>query len=283
MKDRMSQASSRAPVGNAMPLTGTFSATLAVHLLMCSWATENWRWYIDDMENQLDILTGHVLSVQVDRRPPSILPVVEREVLVADDTIVGDASDIGNAQTKDGINIDQDKDGSHPREPGVIWRSIKGIINVHSHLRRRRRNQPTKDTDEEKHPEPPSQTKRKLIPRELPPDMPQESTSEPTLTFSDLQRILYIEEKAQEARKVLHLNLQVLKDLREHYKDMASDARLPADINKNCQVDLFKFDRSVRSMEKDMQMSQSQLDSLLQLLANRKDLVSTTKTLLSIP
>jgi hypothetical protein len=50
-----------------------FSASLNVHLLFCDWSVENWRWYINDLESQLQDLLGHALATPIDK-PPSPAP-----------------------------------------------------------------------------------------------------------------------------------------------------------------------------------------------------------------
>jgi hypothetical protein len=44
-----------------------FSATLRSHLIMCDWSGENWRWYINDLETQLQSLTKHVYATQPEK------------------------------------------------------------------------------------------------------------------------------------------------------------------------------------------------------------------------
>jgi hypothetical protein len=46
-----------------------FSATLRSHLIMCDWSGENWRWYINDLETQLQSLTKHVYATQPEKEP----------------------------------------------------------------------------------------------------------------------------------------------------------------------------------------------------------------------
>jgi hypothetical protein len=92
-------------------------------------------------------------------------------------------------------------------------------------------------------------------------------------TFSDLQRILYLEEKAQEALLVLKMNKTVLGELREHYSYVASHASFPDEMRADCHADLARFERRVLGVEKDLWLLQSRTETLLTLLANRKGLV----------
>jgi hypothetical protein len=46
-------------------LEEAFTYTLSSHLIPCSWADENWRWYIDYMEEAIQIITRRTLTVTV--------------------------------------------------------------------------------------------------------------------------------------------------------------------------------------------------------------------------
>ena len=41
-----------------------FSSTMSTHLLLCNWSVENWRWYINYMEEQVQGITRKTLSVK---------------------------------------------------------------------------------------------------------------------------------------------------------------------------------------------------------------------------
>jgi hypothetical protein len=51
---------------------GAFEESLSTHLINCKWAGENWRWYLNDLEEELQGTTGRrALSAKVvrDRKP----------------------------------------------------------------------------------------------------------------------------------------------------------------------------------------------------------------------
>ena len=47
----------------------SFAASLESHLLMCDWAGENWQWYINDLETELQKLTRAALFAPIGRLP----------------------------------------------------------------------------------------------------------------------------------------------------------------------------------------------------------------------
>lgn len=119
----------------------------------------------------------------------------------------------------------------------------------------------------------------KLRPDVLPPtesDRPDGDNAQKSFTFKDLQEIQYIEEKTQEALLALKLNANVLDELRDHYRHTVQHPLFPKEILAECQDDMFRFDRSVLGVRKDLELLQSRTQNLLQLLTNRKSLVSLT-------
>jgi hypothetical protein len=118
-----------------------------------------------------------------------------------------------------------------------------------------------------------------MEPDVLPPTHPNkaEDGAEKSFTFSDLQQIQHYEEKAQEALLVLNSNTEVLEELRKYYRNVANHDDFPSGLRSNCQDELSRFDRCVLVVKKDLQMLQARTHTLLQLLANRKNLVSMPK------
>ena len=68
---RVTEASQRS-TQSGNPLTSrtdAFAASLETHLLLCNWSGENWRWYINDLEDQLSDLARGLLAYEVERQP----------------------------------------------------------------------------------------------------------------------------------------------------------------------------------------------------------------------
>lgn len=53
-------------------VSGAFAASLQAHLILCDWAGENWRWYINFLEEVFQGKTRHALLVTVDRAPSPV-------------------------------------------------------------------------------------------------------------------------------------------------------------------------------------------------------------------
>jgi hypothetical protein len=98
-----------------------------------------------------------------------------------------------------------------------------------------------------------------------------------------LQRTQFIKEKAAEALLVLRANTKVLEELKQHYRSFIASESCPKDLKTGCIEEINKFMKLITSIGKDLQMQQSRLKALLNLLADRKSLVShLTATFLAI-
>lgn len=141
----------------------SFESTLRTHLVLCSWAGENWRWYINFIEQQIQDLTRGALTEQAD------------------------ASEF---------------------------------------------------------------------------------------SFADLQRVHFVEEKANEALLVLEANAAVIRELCTFYTT-AEDALSAASLDrKPISSAIAMFQRHLNVTAKDLAMQQARSQMLLKLLADRKSLVS---------
>jgi len=162
-------------------LEHAFTYTLSSHLVPSTWAGENWRWYIDFMEDATQEITRRTLTVTV--------------------TQTANANGRG-----------------------------------------------------EKNAGPP------------PPDH---------FSFTDLQEIQYIEEKANTTLLVLKLNTQVLKSLIQNYESLLQLEDFPILLKESCQREVAQFARRVSNIVNDLQIQKSRVETLIRLLSDRKALVSS--------
>jgi hypothetical protein len=331
MKNRITEASKSKAWSSATSLKELFVTTLETHLLMCDWSGENWRWYINDLEERLQTLTEGVLAIQVDTHKSQVLPAPSSDAFFSShpprtstmpplspsaadrfaksprvasnqfsrpNTSAFQLMHISQAPTLAGGNsrVPTANEDEHiynglrakPRRSNVSsfvaavvatfremrrWSGRQISLNLSSH------NQPSPTPSDVESGVASSQCEEKrMTPDVLPPTHSNKAISEAerSFTFSDLQRIQYIEEKAQEALLVLNSNTEVLEELRQYYEDVVKNGDFPGDLKIECQDELTRFDRCVLVVKKDLQMLQARTQNLLQLLANRKNLVSPT-------
>lgn len=167
-----------------------FASTLAIHIIMCEWSVENWRWYINFLEEGLQATTRPTLSAMVDPFPSSMAD--ERPSILAQ---------CANSGTEIAL--------SSP---------VLGILPVKaSHSRSR----PTSDG-------------KTLSDIELAsPELEYEGqgmTGHHDLSFSDLQRVQFIQEKVNKTLLVLRSNVDVLAELRQHYRSICESDEWPREL-----------------------------------------------------
>jgi len=317
IKDRMTEALERSnrmtrsskPPGQLgyLPSYDDFSLSLEAHLLLCNWSGENWRWYINDLEDQLQATTRGALALQVEKKvaPVPASPVsktmsphtktgVFRKASWASRSSFPLRPDIMHPLSTPSVPVLRKDTQSQPQMrlnnrdntwstlpprdhdsrkklavsgPASLLKSIPWPWRVEYASRR-----PTSSSNEKQ-----ASSSNRLPPPQLPPSTSQDDLdrSPGSFTFQTLQDIQHIEEKAQEALLHMKLNMEVLAQLRQHYQYVTNHARFPKEMARNCNESLFKFNRDVLGVEKDLRMLQSQMETLLLLLTNRKTLVST--------
>ena len=89
----------------------------------------------------------------------------------------------------------------------------------------------------------------------------------------NLQRIQYIEEKANEALLAVKTNINVLMELKDYYNSVMQSEDCPQDLRQHSKASYARFGTRVGSVQHDLRLQQSKLETLLRLLTNRKTLV----------
>ena len=171
----------------------TFESTLRTHLILCAWAGENWRWYINDIEQRVQTLTREALTESMD------------QTTLLTEYLPSDKAEIQSGSS--GNEKHEDEKGAH-------------------------------------------------------------------LSFQHLQEIHYVEERANEGLLVLRSNAAVIQELRDFYMEVASSLHANTECVKPSSSAMTEFQRHLDITVKDLAMQQSRLQVLLQLLVDRRALVS---------
>lgn len=216
-----------------------FASTLATHLIVCDWAGEHWRWYVSFLEKELQHTTRRTLSAKVEKREEAApemtpLPTPLPTPFVTPRTTF--ASD------------------SRVRQEPWMYSFLKRITDKAISPASISSTSPWDHTDrDEKQPGAP--------------------TVQADFSFSDLQRIQFLEYKANETSLVLEVNLKVLGELKKHYLSVTGSEDCPAEFHRDCKMDISRFEQRVMSVENDLRTQHSRVRTLLLLLADRKNLV----------
>lgn len=204
-----------------------FASTLAIHIILCEWSGENWRWYINFLEEALQATSRPALSAMVDPCPHS----------TADDALYL-PSQYAKSKTK--------------ITPSSPWGGSSALAY---------------------YPKTVSLTDLTSQSLECATLQRPVTNSHQDFSFSDLQRIQFIQEKVNETLLVLKVNLDVLTELRQHYRSVCESDAWPGELMLKCKRDLFRFEKRIIAVENDFRMQQSRSETLLRLLADRKSLV----------
>lgn len=224
-----------------------FSSSMSTHLLLCNWSAENWRWYINYMEEQVQAITRKTLSVTVAK--PSREP---KPQLLFTRTQTGVLVPPKKTPTSKSLTTQRQQQtaASAPTAAGPPTQGPPGPPGL-----------PGK-------PGPPPRLST------LPPATNHDpSKPDSEFSFDDLRRIEYIEEHANGALLVITLNCSILKALVEHYTTVMASASCPHDLKSKCAIDFRRFVSRILHISAEMQMQKARVETLLRLLADRKALV----------
>ena len=258
MKDRVEQATGgrgRGDMSSFETLDRAFAASLAAHLVFCDWAAEQWRWYINNLEEQFQntsriTLTGPVtlpsslvtakdefqMQTRTDTRKTngSIVARISRT-----QTMLSEKFSIANPKPKSPVErtfTDPDSGLSQPLPPHITMKNAPGPAP-----------QPTFENSEEQ-----------------------------DFSFAKLQKIQHIGEKAHEVLLILKLNISIMRQLKQYYDTIVKSKHFPQEVVRLCQDDLEQFELRVNGVLNDLQMQILRLETLSRLLGDRKTLVSQT-------
>jgi hypothetical protein len=239
MKDRLTSATKSPDVKdlrNFGSLHDALSSALATHLLFCDWSAEDWRWYINFLEEQVQDITRKTVDVAVSKPLDPIKAIAPFSMSI---------QNLFHS-TRKSRTFTFGRKNTLPGQATPIHMSSVRTVPVGA-------------------PAPPQQ----------PPEPIDEKGEDDHdgFSFGDLQRIQFIEEKANETLLVLKTNINVLAELRDYYKSVIQSEDCPKDLEQQCSGHFSQFESHVGSVQHDLRMQQSRLETLLRLLADRKTLV----------
>ncbi|OTB01838.1 hypothetical protein M426DRAFT_323190 [Hypoxylon sp. CI-4A] len=237
-------------------LTGSFGASLTTHVQIMEWCGEQWRWYINDVEDRLRKKSQNTLLADVDylAGPASVPPPSRPGTLMASNTF--------RTTTTRGHQ-------SSPRTLGSIRR-----FSITSKLGRT----PTIPESSVAYPvhpegivEEPEQLDGAATYDEG------DGNLEEMFSFQKLQDLHQTGEYMQEALMVLEQNCKIIKEIREHYTDLMENDQFPAEIRDGYKQEFSRFNQRAQSIEKDLEVQHSRLKTLNVMLEDKSNLFYTVQ------
>jgi hypothetical protein len=217
-----------------------FAASLAAHMVFVEWAGEDWRWYINDLEAQIQGLMMQTIAAPVQQSPPS------------------PADSHRESYSRSSILTASEK----CKMPASPTKSTFGLNRANAlEGRSRGRKQP---------PELPPTIGVVATGAPFGSDELNQGRFLDHFSFSDLQFIQYIEEKVGETILVLSFNLCTLRDLRRFYNSLCRHEEFSTLVHAK-EVEMFELQVIKIEVGLDTQIMRSQ--TLLTKLRERKALV----------
>lgn len=290
MRNRISQATSTCPQLQAESLkdiSGSFAATLTTHLIAFEWSLEGWRQYISSLEAHLRKILDKVNNVPVED-VEQILAVDSKALLRSLLTTDEPLPTRSEARTN-----------SIPRESGISRRStdatgagsmagrIRPVGRVLTALTtstaRSDPRTPVRPATEATSQPPLPQTSSQSPPADqLSHSRGEESAQDPFETLNDfsldsLQHLNGIGSNLHTASLVTKLNSDILIEQMEFYKSLDDDVEFPGEIRDGCGADTAEFCQRVNGMVRSFKMEQARIETLMLLLKDGRDLVSSSR------
>ena len=267
MKQRIESATSdRGPhePSDFESLSGALKTSLETHLIFCDWSAENWRWYINSLEDKFQSMTRRTFSAPVH---VPFLPTA-----TTDDFTLNPRT---NTQRTDVSKISMFSwTPAHKTEKGALKTALKhrqsspqtyenpdtGISQPLP---------PDEDDDDDGHDdnddEPEDPLKRNGV---------KVGDENRDFSFGKLRKVHKFAEKANETILVVKQNTIVLAQLKEYYRSISRRKDFPKDLAESCKDAIDDFELRIEGLQDDMQTQILRLETLLRLLEDRKTLVS---------
>ncbi|KAG6993553.1 hypothetical protein FocnCong_v017747 [Fusarium oxysporum f. sp. conglutinans] len=253
MKERTKQAVSEDPAlrptaGDGLPRS--FAATLQIHLMHLDWCDESWQECITEFEKMIrKVLTkakAASLNHSTDSRELPLMKALRRNTQLAESDVRG---------KKTGFSL-------------KYWLGLKsGLVSCFRAGGQKRTAPP---------PILPVAAEKDMVP---PANQADDFSKQlyslmvlGTFSFEEVQHLHHLGEQLESFRVVLQLDRQTLRDVTEHYQDLASRNGFTAKMIKGCKGDVVSFTRRVDRIRKNLEIRLTQIESMMAWLQEGKTL-----------
>ena len=241
-------------------MSGAFKTSLETHLIFCDWSAENWRWYINSLEDRFQSMTRRTFSAPVH---VPFLPAVATDQFTLKPRTMTQRTDRSKFSMFSRTPTNMTEKGSlkptikhRPSAPLTYENPETGI------------SQPLPPDEDEDDDENDNQPKSPLAPNNV-----KAEDKNRDFSFGKLRKIHYVAEKANDAILVLNQNIIVLAQLRQYYRSLSKRNDFPKDLAESCKDAIDDFELRIDGLENDMQLQILRLETLVRLLEDRKTLV----------
>ncbi|RBR10784.1 uncharacterized protein FIESC28_09315 [Fusarium coffeatum] len=226
-------------------LSDSFAANMLIHLIHLEWCDESWRDCINSFEEQMRTVLEKAKTARFDEKPD--LPANLKRVLT------GTMKDTSSAPV--GLVSGRINQGPQNGLLKSCWSLFTGA--------KQESCTPVQPVAPEKAGQPETVESN---------DAGKQLETLMAFSFKDVQNLYWMGEQLESFCLVIKLNRQTLRDIAEHYQDLASRDDFPQDIRTSCKGHLASFFRKIHRIDKNLEIRLTQIESLLSWLREGKAL-----------
>lgn len=223
----------------------SLASSFGIHLILCQWAAEHWRWYVNFLEQKVQDITRVKVfgAVEPPRSPRSARQALAKVNPAGRSGTFSISKTLSRISTWGSVRQSaQPLRGSAPDLGGHV--STSG---------------PSQDSTTQ------LLTKKEVI---------EEEEEDAGFSLDDLQEIQHIEEQIQQAMLVQTTTARVLEQLRNFYESLQEHPEWPLTLSQASRGSLTGFCNRIENIQFDLNLQYVRAETLVTLLANRKNLVS---------
>lgn len=242
-----------------------FKTSLEMHLIFCDWSAEKWRWYINSLEDSFQRMTRRTHSAPVNMPLLAEAAINQFTPTMRINTQTTGISKISMFSRRSTHKTEKEflkpAMKHRPSAPQTYENPDTGISQP---LPPDDDDDDDDDNDGNYHDEP------KNTLEQIDVKVEEENRD---FSFGKLRKIHKFAEKANEAVLVLKQNILILVQLKKYYRSISRRREFPKDLAKSCKDAIDDFELRIDGIENDMQTQILRLETLLNLLEDRKTLL----------
>lgn len=246
MQQRLAKATSHCGLAELRDFTTVdraFAATLVVHQILCGWLTENWRWYINYLEDKFEDISRRTIANEINISPgsPGKSPIQDPKLqrVQTDKSEKSVFSKFSRTRTPTMETLASIRENGDTAFDNVFTHKDSGL----------------------RQPLPPGiRPDGEILPKK---DAIQyDEYGQQDFSFRDLQDLHFIDIQAREGALVIKHVTSILHQLIQHYQYLFKLKDFPQEIVNNCAEEMSRFEMEIKAVEMELQMQASRIETL---------------------
>ncbi|KAL5316660.1 hypothetical protein ACEPPN_015709 [Leptodophora sp. 'Broadleaf-Isolate-01'] len=254
--------SSSSELSSFESISSSLGSALEMHLVLCDWCDEDWRWYLTFLEKELQRLTRRALIVDIPKARSFVELETFQEVKPHVKSITRTLSDytkrtLSSSRKQTNSTSSMEKGEYRPSFPQPPMSPLSPPLS-------------------------PLDDGAPLDPPVLPPGMGpvsspaiyQKPRKDEVFSVRTLQQVQVIEDKTNEVLLILEANIKIVRDIRRHYQTVLASDECPPQLRSESKYKVAYFEKRISNIIGDLEIQHSSAQTLLRLLETRKSILS---------